>query len=160
MLRAPADITVHQQRAVPSFREGQGEVGGQKRLAVARTRTRECQCQRATLPQKVQDVHPDAAQGFDSRPQVVGTEGIPYGAGNVVVVLLFAVSWFLRRDNPADPGVLAVALSAIGAALAGATGWLGGELVDRLGVGVDDGANLDAPSSLTHDTTARETISR
>jgi hypothetical protein len=29
------------------------------------------------------------------------------------------------------------------------TGWLGGELVDRLGVGVDDGANLDAPSSLS-----------
>ena len=28
-------------------------------------------------------------------------------------------------------------------------GWLGGELVDRLGVGVDDGANLDAPSSLS-----------
>lgn len=31
------------------------------------------------------------------------------------------------------------------------TGWLGGELVDRLSVGVDDGANLDAPNSLTHD---------
>jgi len=29
------------------------------------------------------------------------------------------------------------------------TGWLGGELVDRLGVGVSDGANLDAPSSIT-----------
>ena len=29
------------------------------------------------------------------------------------------------------------------------TGWLGGELVDRLGVGVDDGAHLNAPSSLT-----------
>jgi len=26
---------------------------------------------------------------------------------------------------------------------------LGGELVNRLGVGVDDGANLDAPSSLS-----------
>jgi hypothetical protein len=29
------------------------------------------------------------------------------------------------------------------------TGWLGGELVDRLGVGVDAGANMNAPSSLT-----------
>jgi hypothetical protein len=29
------------------------------------------------------------------------------------------------------------------------TGWLGGELVNRLSVGVDDGANLDAPSSLS-----------
>jgi hypothetical protein len=28
------------------------------------------------------------------------------------------------------------------------TGWLGGELVDRLGVGVDEDANLNAPSSL------------
>ncbi len=33
--------------------------------------------------------------------------------------------------------------------LAMVTGWLGGELVDRLGVGVDDGAHLDAPNSLT-----------
>ena len=32
--------------------------------------------------------------------------------------------------------------------LATVTGWLGGELVDRLGVGVDEGANVDAPSSL------------
>ncbi len=29
------------------------------------------------------------------------------------------------------------------------TGWLGGELVDRPGVGVHEGANLDAPSSLS-----------
>jgi hypothetical protein len=29
------------------------------------------------------------------------------------------------------------------------TGWLGGELVERLGVGVDEGANLNAPNSLT-----------
>ena len=28
-------------------------------------------------------------------------------------------------------------------------GWLGGELVERLSVGVDDGAGLDAPSSLS-----------
>jgi hypothetical protein len=28
------------------------------------------------------------------------------------------------------------------------TGWLGGELVDRLGVGVDEGAHVNAPSSL------------
>jgi hypothetical protein len=29
------------------------------------------------------------------------------------------------------------------------TGWLGGELVYRLRVGVDKGAHLDAPSSLS-----------
>lgn len=29
------------------------------------------------------------------------------------------------------------------------TGWLGGELVDRLGVGVDEEANVNAPGSLS-----------
>jgi hypothetical protein len=40
-------------------------------------------------------------------------------------------------------------LSFLGAALLGATGWLGGELTLRLGIGVDEGANLNAPSSLS-----------
>jgi len=44
-------------------------------------------------------------------------------------------------------------LSFVGVALAIVTGWLGGELVGRLGVGVDDGAHLDAPNSITHRTT-------
>ncbi len=71
-----------------------------------------------------------------------------HGGGNVVVVVLFAASWWLRRGAPADPPMLAIVLAAGGSALATITGWLGGELVDRLGVGVDDGAHLDAPSSL------------
>lgn len=74
--------------------------------------------------------------------------GLLHGGGNVVVVVIFAVSWFLRRDDPAGPELLAIILSAAAAALATITGWLGGELVDRLGVGIDDGAHLDAPSSL------------
>lgn len=73
--------------------------------------------------------------------------GMFHGIGNVIVVLLFAASWFLRRDHPANPGTLPIILSAFGAGLGGITAWLGGELVDRLGVGVDDGAHLDAPSS-------------
>ena len=81
--------------------------------------------------------------------------GMMHGGGNLLVVVLFAASWFLRRGHPADPGTLAIILSAAGAALGGVTGWLGGELVDRLGVGVDEGANLDAPSSLTHDKVRR-----
>jgi uncharacterized membrane protein len=71
-----------------------------------------------------------------------------HGLGNVVVVALFAASWFLRRDD-LRPETLAIVLAAAAAALAMLTGWLGGELVNRLGVGVDDGANLDAPSSLS-----------
>jgi uncharacterized membrane protein len=86
--------------------------------------------------------------------------GMLHGVGNVIVVLLFAASWFLRRGHPANPGTLPVILSAVGAGLGGVTGWLGGELVDRLGVGVDDGAHLDAPSSLSGDAAARETIRR
>ena len=72
-----------------------------------------------------------------------------HGIGNVIVVLLFAASWFLRRGHPADPDTIAIALSLVAAAISGVTGWLGGELVDRLGVGVDDGAHLNAPSSLS-----------
>jgi uncharacterized membrane protein len=75
--------------------------------------------------------------------------GLVHGVGNVVVLLLFALSWYLRRDQPATPPTEAVVAGLLGAALAVVTAWLGGELVDRLGVGVDDGAHLDAPSSLT-----------
>jgi uncharacterized membrane protein len=72
-----------------------------------------------------------------------------HGIGNVVVVVLFAASWWLRRGTPADPPVIAIVLAAAGAGLATITAWLGGELVSRLGIGVDDGANPDAPSSLS-----------
>jgi uncharacterized membrane protein len=81
----------------------------------------------------------------DTRAKAIG---MWHGGGNVAVVGLFAASWFLRRPSPATPPMAAVALSGIAVAIALVTGWLGGELVDRLGVGVDDGANLNAPSSL------------
>jgi uncharacterized membrane protein len=75
--------------------------------------------------------------------------GLIHGVGNVIVVALFALSWYMRWDNPAAPPTGAVVAGLIGAGLAVVTGWLGGELVGRLGVGVDEGAHLDAPSSLT-----------
>ena len=80
------------------------------------------------------------------------TVGMIHGLGNVVVLLLFLGSCYLRYSSPSItpylPDTTALALSFVGFALAGVTGWLGGELVDRLAVGVDDGAHLDAPSSL------------
>jgi len=80
------------------------------------------------------------------------TVGMIHGLGNVVVLLLFIGSWYLRYSEPSSvpylPTTTALILSFVGFALAGVTGWLGGELVDRLSVGVDDGANLNAPSSL------------
>ena len=75
--------------------------------------------------------------------------GLLHGAGNLVVVLLYAASWFMRRNAPQEPMQLAYWASFLGGAIAGVTGWLGGELVDRLSVGVDPGAHVDAPSSLT-----------
>jgi uncharacterized membrane protein len=75
--------------------------------------------------------------------------GALHGLGNVVVVVMFALSWWLRSAVPSAPEALALALSFAAGALALFTGWLGGELVDRLAVGVDEGAHVDAPSSLT-----------
>jgi uncharacterized membrane protein len=75
--------------------------------------------------------------------------GFWHGAGNALVVALFIVSWLLRRGAPDHPPASAIILSILAVALGAVTGWLGGELVDRLGIGVDDGANPNAPSSLT-----------
>jgi uncharacterized membrane protein len=83
----------------------------------------------------------------NTRARRVGTL---HGVGNVVVVLLFAGSWLVRTNAVDwDPNAWALVLGFAGLALSGVTGWLGGELVDRLGVGVDEGANLNAPSSLS-----------
>ena len=75
--------------------------------------------------------------------------GLWHGAGNVAVVLLFVGSWFLRRSMPENPPTSAFVLSFVAVALALVAGWLGGELVVRLGVGVDKDAHVDAPSSLS-----------
>jgi uncharacterized membrane protein len=81
--------------------------------------------------------------------------GLLHGGGNVVVVLLFIGSCLLRRDAPGNPEGAAIFLSVAAVLLALVTGWLGGELVDRLGVGVDEGANVNAPSSLSGRPAAR-----
>lgn len=73
-----------------------------------------------------------------------------HGIGNVIVLLCFGLSAWLRSPHPADVPTLATIVAVVGAGIAAVTGWMGGELVDRLGVGVHDGAHLDAPSSLTN----------
>jgi len=81
--------------------------------------------------------------------------GALHGGVNLAVVILFASSWALRREAPWwDPPALAHWLSALGVTLVVIAGWLGGELVVRLGVGVDDAAHLDASSSLSRSATA------
>src|SRR5687768_8784240 len=82
-----------------------------------------------------------------------------HGIGNFVIVVLFAISWLLRLNNPNFvPDSLALILSFAGVALALITGWIGGELVYRLGVGVDPGANVNAPSSLTDKSPVASTV--
>lgn len=82
--------------------------------------------------------------------------GLWHGLGNVVITGLFAVSWLLRGDNVNFvPDTLALLLSFAGVALALITAWIGGELVYRLGVGVDPGANVNAPNSLTEASATR-----
>jgi len=74
-----------------------------------------------------------------------------HGLGNFIIVVLFATSWFLRRGNANFvPPTLGLILSFLGIAMALITAWIGGELVYRLGVGVDPGANVNAPSSLSN----------
>ena len=76
--------------------------------------------------------------------------GLWHGAGNVVIVALFFIAWLLRLNETGNvPSTTALVLEIVAVLLALVTAWLGGELVDRLGVGVDRGANLNAPSSLS-----------
>jgi uncharacterized membrane protein len=75
--------------------------------------------------------------------------GAWHAIGNVAVVALFAISWLLRVGGTDwEPSVLAVVFSFAGAGLSLVSAWLGGELVERLSVGVDEEAGLNAPSSL------------
>jgi len=76
--------------------------------------------------------------------------GLFHAVTNVIVLMLFAIGWWMRRSMPEYvPDVSAVALSAIAVVLAMVGGWLGGELVERLGVSVHPDAHLNAPSSLS-----------
>jgi uncharacterized membrane protein len=86
--------------------------------------------------------------------------GLLHGVTNVLVTLLFIGSWLIRNSTEAHaPGTAGLVCSFIGVVLALVGGWLGGELVDRLGIGVDPGAHPNAPSSLSS-RPATETESR
>lgn len=91
------------------------------------------------------------------RPTRARRIGALHGAGNVVVLALFGLSFLLRGGEPGHaPTIIAFALGLAGGGVALFTAWLGGELVYRLRVGVDEGAHLDATNSLTGPENARE----
>lgn len=73
--------------------------------------------------------------------------GALHAVGNLAVLGLFAASRLLRTGERAPAP--AKWLSGAGLALSGATAWLGGELVNRHGIGVSDVIGQDLPSSLT-----------
>jgi uncharacterized membrane protein len=80
--------------------------------------------------------------------------GLLHGGSMVVVVGMFGFAWLMRStvgDTTGDiaPTTGVFLLEAAALLIGGVAGWLGGELVDRLAVGVDDGAHLNAPSSLS-----------
>lgn len=76
--------------------------------------------------------------------------GLLHGGSMVMVVALFAFVWWSRRNGvDVTPGNSLFAIEVAALLLGAFAGWLGGELVDRLAVGVDDGAHLNAPSSLS-----------
>lgn len=81
--------------------------------------------------------------------------GVYHAAVNVVALVFFIGSWWLRNDAPQSPEMAASVLSLLGAGFSLVGGWFGGELVERLGVGVDDGAHLNAPNSLTEEKASR-----
>ncbi|MEU7479841.1 DUF2231 domain-containing protein [Lentzea sp. NPDC042327] len=76
--------------------------------------------------------------------------GLLHGLSNGVVLVAFAISWLLRLGEPDwHPTWPAIVVAWLGFLAGGLGGWLGGELVERLGVSVEENAHPDAPSSLS-----------
>jgi uncharacterized membrane protein len=70
---------------------------------------------------------------------------------NLAVIALFVLSLIARAADPGGypaAGAWRMGLGWLGLVVAVASAWLGGELVETLGVSVHDGANPDAPSSM------------
>jgi uncharacterized membrane protein len=81
------------------------------------------------------------AVGFvDWKSLPIGTRarrvGAIHGLTNVVALVVFLASLLLRFGDPSRPSPFATSVGVIGLFIAVLGGWLGGELVFRLGVGV------------------------
>jgi uncharacterized membrane protein len=78
--------------------------------------------------------------------------GLWHGGGNVAIVVVFLVSWFLRLpDHSYAPSIAPFLLGLLAVLAALVTAWLGGELVYRLRVAVDDDAGLNASNSMARE---------
>jgi uncharacterized membrane protein len=80
------------------------------------------------------------------------TIGVYHMILNLAVVGMFVVSLLARWQAPggyAAAGIGRMVWGWFGVAISVVSAWLGGELIETLGISVRDGANPDAPSSLT-----------
>ena len=73
--------------------------------------------------------------------------GLAHGLGNAAVAGLFVASRLMRCGAHAP--ARARMYSAVAFSLAGVTAWLGGELIARHGIGINDEVGQDLPSSLS-----------
>ncbi len=92
---------------------------------------------------------PTAASGQSDWLDTSGAErrvGLVHWALNATTVAAFGGSWLARRRGRVGKGV---ALSLLGTATMGVSGWLGGHLAYALGVGVDTTAFQQAPQEWT-----------
>jgi uncharacterized membrane protein len=77
-----------------------------------------------------------AVDFFSLKEGTVRKLGIAHLVLNVVVLVLFALNFWLRTRTDSSPGVLLI-LSVVAVLLLAASGWLGGELVYVHGVAVE-----------------------
>jgi uncharacterized membrane protein len=75
--------------------------------------------------------------------------GLVHSVVMEITLVLFAISWWLRRPAPDQPTLMAIVIGIVALVFGGLGGWLGGELVYRMSVGVDFDAHVDSPSSLS-----------
>src|SRR4051812_6984401 len=86
------------------------------------------------------------------------TVGLYHMVLNLAVLGLFVVSLIARWGGPRGyefAGAGRMLWGWIGVAIALVSAWLGGELIETLGISVREGANSDAPSSLSESRTGR-----
>ncbi len=89
--------------------------------------------------------------------------GVYHMVLNLAVVALFVLSLALRATTTGGYGVAGAGRMFwgwLGLAISGVSAWLGGELIEKLGISVHEGANPDAPSSFSEGREPRQTATR
>jgi uncharacterized membrane protein len=79
---------------------------------------------------------------FLGEKRIQGGDAIKHAIANVTVVVLELVNLFLRWHNDAAIGKIGIYLSGISVLILVYSGWKGGDLVYKHGMGVHDSANL------------------